>query len=239
MSDDFGTVSVRRSDRKRELDVLRHQREGLVQMLAEVDQAIRELELMSGTEGPASRPLVTTSSYDESEESVAQPGGGIRVIAILGAAVVALALIAWLIWRASSDRDTSTGTVVDETTTSAETTTTAPTTIEETPPVVADVLSITPASQDYGLVVKGTRATRQYEIANSSEEPISISLARSACRCLYYEHAAVVPPKGKESITVTIDGARAPVGTLHESIRVSSKADPAVATSLDLIATIR
>jgi hypothetical protein len=88
-------------------------------------------------------------------------------------------------------------------------------------------------------VRKGTRATRQYEIANTTDEPISIALARSACRCLYYEHAPVVPPKAKESITVTIDGARAQVGTLRESIRVSSKADPAVGTSLDVIATVR
>jgi hypothetical protein len=233
MSDDFGTVSVRRGDRSRELEVLRHQREGLVKMLGEVDQAIRELELVTGAESPASRPLVTTNTYDE--PTTAQPGGGMRVIAILAAAVVALALIAWLIWRASSDRGEATGTVVEETT-AAETTTTAPATITESVP---EALTIVPPSQDYGLVRKGTRATRQYEITNNTEEPISIALARSACRCLYYEHAPVVPPKGKESITVTIDGARAEVGTLRESVRVSSKADPAVGTSLDVIATVQ
>ena len=247
MSDDFGTIASRQRDRAREVEVLRRQRESLVKMIADVDAAIRELE--GPVDVPASRPLVTPPEY-EYDAPAASPGSGLRVLLILGAALLALALIAWLIWRASSDRPAATGTVVEEpaatsttTGTETETTTTAPATIAEVPtatvPVVDDALIITPQSQDYGLVRKGTRATRQYEITNNSDEPVSIVLARSACRCLYYEHSPVVPPKAKESITVTIDGARAKAGNLRETIRVSSKANPASSTTLDVIATVR
>jgi hypothetical protein len=239
MSDDFGTISARRGDRLKEIEVLRRHRESLVKMLEDVDQQLRELEVF---DTPAARPLVTTTEYDN-PGTVAQPGAGPRVLLLIGAALLALLLIGWLIWRASSDRPEDTTTVVEETTTEAttteapetETTTTAQVTVAE----VADALVATPGTQDYGLVRKGTRVTRQYEIANNTEEPISINLARSACRCLYYEHAPVVPPKAKESITVTVDGAKAAAGSLRETIRVTSRGDAAVGTSFDVIATVR
>jgi type II secretory pathway component PulM len=259
MSDDFGTVNLRRGDRTREIEVLRQHRESLVKMLAEVDQQLRELELTAppplpapshpthpalrgyeDREGPASRPIVnTTQDYEDS--SGVNPGSGMRVVLILGVALLALALIGWLIWRASSNRSAATSTVVEEST-AADTTTTAPATMVESEtiaPVPTNALTVRPSSQDYGLVRKGTRTTRQYEIANNSEEPISIALARSACRCLYYEHAPVIPPKAKESVTVTIDGAKAKAGTLRETIRVTAKSDAAVATSFEVIATVR
>jgi len=236
MSDDFGTISARRGDRAKEIEVLRKHRESVVKMLADVDEQLRELEVF---DDPGARPLVTTPDYDESNG--AQPGSGPRVLLILGAALLALALIAWLIWRASSDRPatstTTTTGVVEETATETETTATAPATIAETAPVNA--LIVAPASRDYGLVRKGTRVTRQFEITNNTEEPISINLARSVCRCLYYEHAPVIPPKAKEAVTVTVDGAKAAAGTLRETIRVSAKADASVGTSFDVIATVR
>ena len=239
MSDDFGTISARRGDRAKEIEVLRKHRESLVKMLEAVDQQLRELEIF---DTPAARPLVTTPDYEEPSET--QPGAGPRVLLIIGAAFLALVLIAWLIWRASSDRPPATATVADETpaeetatgeTGTEDTTTTAPVTIATVP----DALVAAPTAQDYGLVRKGTRVTRDFEIANNTEEPISISLARSACRCLYYEHAPVIPPKAKESVTVTVDGAKAKAGTLRETIRVSSKSDTAVGTSFDVIATVR
>ena len=237
MSDDFGTISARRGDRAKEIEVLRKHRESVVKMLADVDEQLRELEVF---ENPGARPLVTTPDYDESNG--AQPGSGPRVLLILGAALLGLALIGWLIWRASSDRPATTTTttntaVVDETAAESETTATAPATIAETTPV--NLLIVAPASRDYGLVRKGTRVTRQFEITNNTEEPITINLARSTCRCLYYEHAPVIPPKAKEAVTVTVDGAKAAAGTLRESIRVSAKGDASVGTSFDVIATVR
>ncbi|HEX6094794.1 MAG TPA: DUF1573 domain-containing protein [Thermoanaerobaculia bacterium] len=236
MSDDFGTISARRGERAKEIEVLRKHRESLVKMLEDVDAQLRELEVF---EAPATRPLVTTPEYEEVPST--QPGNAGRVLLLVGVVVVALALIGWLVWRASSDRPAETATVVEETATATtaveepETTTTAPATIAE----VAQPFTAAPASQDYGLVRKGTRVTRQYEVTNNSDEPMSITVSRSTCRCLYYEHAPVIPPKAKESITVTVDGAKAKAGTLRETIRVTSRADASVGTSFDVIATVR
>lgn len=247
--DDFGTVNLKRGDHTRELEVLRQHRASLVKMLAEVDQQLRELELFSAPalehppapQHPARRgieefPLDPTPDYEESQTM--NRGGGLRVLLIIGAAVLALALIGYLIWRASSDRPASATTAVVD-----ETATTTPATVDETetiaPATPAAGLMVRPQSHEYGLVRKGTRATRQFEVTNNSEEPMPIAISRSTCRCLYYEHAPVVPPKAKESITVTVDGARAKSGTLREAVKVTSKSDPAVSISFDVIATVR
>lgn len=244
MSDDFGTISARRA---REIDVLRKHRQSLVKMLEDVDAQLRELGDTGAAAPPPerdidSRPIVNTATYDDEPEIVAaQPGNGVRVLLIVSVAILALSLIGYLIWRASSDGPAeATGTVIEEST-AVETNSTAPETVAEAQPVpVPDSeLVMTPRSQDYGLVRKGTRATRQYVFTNNSEEPVTIALARSACRCLYYEYEKLVPPKAKESITVTVDGAKAKAGTLRESVKVTTQAEPAVSTSFDVIATIR
>ncbi len=247
--DDFGTVNLKRGDHTRELGVLREHRESLVKMLAEVDQQLRELELSSSpaTQRPASAPqhparrgieefpLDPTPDHDESQTM--NSGGGLRVLLIIGAAVLALSLIGYLIWRASSDRPAAAATTIVD-----ETATTTPATVDETEtiaPATQAGLAIRPQSHEYGLVRKGTRTTRQFEVTNNTDEPMTIAVSRSTCRCLYYEHSPVVPPKAKESITVTVDGAKAKAGTLRETIRVTSKSDPAVSISFDVIATVR
>lgn len=167
-----------------------------------------------------------------------QPVSNTRLALIVFAGVLVLAAIGWLIWRASKDRSGTPSTA----TTVAETAPVTETPVETTAAEVAvatQSLSVTPQAHDYGAIRKGTRATRQYEVANASDEPIGIVVARSACRCLYYEHGQVVPPKGRETITVTIDGAKAKAGELNETVKVSSKADPKIVTSFDVTATIR
>ncbi len=240
MSDDFGTVNISRQERAREIEVMRQHfqrhRESLVNMAAdaptehlaaeyrrligEIDTSMGKLEELDGMNIPLARTELPPVE-DESRSRVAI----IVVIALIG-----LALIGWLIWRASSDRVPEETPIVEETTTTAA---------ETQPPAAPRVLSVSPPSNDYGVIRKGTRATRQFEITNHTEEPVSIAIARSTCRCLFYEHAEVVPPKGKETITVTVDGARAEAGELRETIRITSKSNPAVGTSLDVIATIR
>src|SRR5215216_1444732 len=131
MSDDFGTISARRGERAKEIEILRKHRESLVKMLEDVDAQLRELDVF---DTPGARPLVSTPTFEE-PMGTTHPGAGPRVLLLLGAAAIALALIGWLIWRASSDRPPASGTVVEETTTTAsateepETTTTAPATI--------------------------------------------------------------------------------------------------------------
>jgi hypothetical protein len=245
MSDDFGTISINRAKFARHREALQklaadppteHFANEYRRLIGEIDAAMLNVE--PGRTDAGSRPLVTAESYDEAPRS----GSGARVALIIVAALIALAAIGGVIWWASRDRVKS-GTAVDVATATSTTTTTtaAPATVAEdtAPPVVADVLTATPASQDYGTIRKGTRATRQFELRNAGDDPITISVARSACRCLFYEYRSLVPPKGKETVTVTIDGARAKAGALRESVKVSAKNDPSTATSLEVMAKIQ
>jgi hypothetical protein len=288
MSDDFGTINLKRGERAREIEVLRQHyrqhRDALARMIAdaptehlateyqrlvgEIDRALAKLHELEGgatapppivdvpppphrPTDPGMRPLAQDTLYDELAEppaipvSEAEPRS--RVPLILGAAILALAIIGWLIWRASSERTAGTAIVEETATATSDTsgtdtveagTSTSDSTIEPAAAVPAG-LAVIPVSHDYGTIRKGTRATRQYELSNTTDEPMTISVARSACRCLYYEHAPVIPPKAKENLTVTIDGARAKAGTLHEQIRVASKANAAVGVTIDVNATIQ
>ena len=164
---------------------------------------------------------------------------------MLIAGVLVLGLIGWLIWRAGGDRRRPTATPIVEQTATEANDTAAPATIAPVTPAPAapapsvSILKLTPALADYGTIRKGTRATRQFEIVNTSAAPVTIKVARSACRCLYYEYTDKLPPRKKESITVTIDGARAKVGTLAETIQVSGKTDPSITAEFQVQATIR
>ena len=287
MSDDFGTINVRRGDRAREIEVMRQHyrahRDALQRMnadaptdylageyqrlIGEIDRGLAKLdELESGVSAPlppppvpqvtprgtaakteaGTQPLIVPEHHDVPETDVEPPS---RLPLILGGAVIALVILAGLAWWASSDR--TPGAIVEErpgvTDTGATdtagagdvTATESATTAGATAAVVSEGLAATPPSHDYGTIRKGTRATRQYEIANNSDEPVSIVVARSACRCLYYEHARLIPPKAKENLTVTIDGARAKAGELRETVKITAKSDPTVGTTVDVIATIQ
>ncbi len=215
-------------------------------VIADIDVSLAKLEQTDNPlppppirrSEPGMRPLVTpkvdedatVTDYASSDASDSRS----RLLLIAAAAVIALAAIGWLIWKASDKPDTPAIVEKTATTTVAE---------EETPVAAAAPagrpLSVTPDTIDYGIIRKGTRITRQYEIVNNSEEPLSPQVSRSTCRCLYYEHAPVVPPKAKESLTVTIDGAKAKPGPLLESIRITSKSDPSIVTTFDVTATVR
>ena len=258
MSDDFGTVNVSRAERAREIEAIRQRyarhREALQRLAAdapnehlateyrrvmgEIDAALLKVNDLEPGGDLGMRPIVNTAPVIDDDEP--RSGSGSRVALIAVAALIALGAIGWLIWKASSDR-AEPGAIVEQTTTTETTTTAAPATVvEETPLPAADsVLTATPPSHDYGTIRKGTRATRQFEIANSSDQPVSVQVARSACRCLFYEYAEVVPPKGKETITVTVDGARAKAGALNETVKVTGRKDPSLATSFDVTANIQ
>ena len=279
MSDDFGTISVKRGERAREIEVLRQHyrqhREALARMTAdaptehlateyqrlivEIDRALGKLSELEGgaaaaplpppspnprlkTE-PGLRPLVTTNTDDDDEPLTPRdlpPGEEprSRVPLILAATLVALVLIGWLVWKASSDRGDAPPLVESAT----APTSTAPDTLGETTTTAAPAtgaLAVSPAAHDYGVIRKGTRATRQFEMANNSDEPMSVEVARSTCRCLYYEYAPVIPPKAKETLTITVDGAKAKAGELTEAVRITKKGDAAVVANVEINATIR
>lgn len=286
MSDDFGTVNIKKGERTREIEVLRQHyrqhREALVRMnadaptehlaaeyqrlIAEIDRALGKLNELEGVAAaspplppppanprlktePGMRPLVTTSvnhSPDDDDEVEPPTPRDLpledeprsRVPLILGVTLVALVLIGWLVWRASTDRG-DTPPLIAGSDTNAPTSTAPDTSVENAPPAAATTLAVTPAAHDYGVIRKGTRATRQYELANQSSEPMSVEVARSTCRCLYYEHAPVIPPKAKETLTITVDGAKAKAGVLTESVRITKKGDPAVTASVEVRAAIQ
>ena len=288
MSDDFGTVNVKRGDRAREIEVLRQHyrthRDALTRMIpdapteqlaaeyqrlvASIDASLRKLDELEGRgtasgtvavppaafaetqrmgTAPGNRPLVSPQpvtdhgigTYDGPVDRPA--GNGPRVLLMLVIGLAVLGVIGWLIWRASSDKKPATQQVIEQppSTTNPDTASTAAGTIA--PVAVAASIKIAPEVADYGVIRKGTRAVRQFEITNLTSTPLSITVARSACRCLYYEYdaKAKLAPKAKEALTVTVDGARAKAGALDESIAVTSKDDPNATGTIGVRATIK
>ncbi len=267
MSNDFGTVNVRKGDRAREVDILRQQyhrhRESLANMAAEAPsehlaseyhRLIKEIDTALGKLGelegrrpsdtqpvktePGTRPLITPPgmiSPDTSEP--ASPASAIpRVALIIAAGVVVLGIIGWLLWRASGERPLTTTQTRTDTATVTES---APQPVTPAPKPLPPSLTIDPPAQDYGIIRKGTRAVRQFQVTNNGDQAISLDVARSACRCLYYDYASSIAPHGKETITVTIDGAKAKAGALHESVIVAAKKDPSITGTFDVNAVIR
>jgi hypothetical protein len=285
MSDDFGTVSVKRGDRAREIEVLRQHyrthRETLVRMVpdapteqlaaeyqrlvASIDGSLRKLDELEGKGTASGTVAVPSPSFNETQRMGTAPGNrplvssepvtdhgianydvpvdrpsnnGSRMLLMMLIAVAVLGVIGWLIWRASSDKKTTTPQVIEQ-----PPSTTSPDTTAAVTPVAAPAASIriAPDVADYGTIRKGTRAVRQFEITNNSSTPLSITVARSTCRCLYYEYdtKAKLAPKAKEALTVTVDGARAKAGALNESIAVSSKDDPNATGTIGVRAVIK
>ena len=287
MSDDFGTVSVKRGDRAREIEVLRQHyrthRETLVRMVpdapteqlageyqrlvASIDASLRKLDELEGKGTASGTVAVPNPSYNETQRMGTAPGNrplvssepvtdhgianydvptdrpsnnGSRMLLMMLIAVAVLGVIGWLIWRASSDKKATTPQVIEQppSTTSPDTVSTAAVTPA---PAAAASIHIAPEVADYGTIRKGTRAVRQFEITNLSSTPLTITVARSTCRCLYYEYDTKMKlaPKAKEALTVTVDGARAKAGALNESIAVSSKDDPNATGTIGVRAVIK
>jgi hypothetical protein len=290
MSDEFGTLNVKRGDRSREIEVKRQQyrqhSDALTRMAADaptenlateyqrlihdIDASIRKLDELDGrvtleeerqTEPgtrpmfippaapPAaraatdagSRPLAPSPAADEQPDAASLPNPQSRILLIVLAGVIVLGLIGWLIYRASRDRQ-SPDTIAEApaVTTQVAPATAAPEPLAPPPDAVpAGGLTVSPASMDYGTIGKGTRAVRQFEVVNTTTAPMAIKVTRSTCRCLFYDYRENVPAKGKETVTVTIDGARAKAGSMNETVHVTSKKDPSVKTSFNVAAVIK
>ena len=228
-------------------------------LIAEIDAAVRKLDELEGkapltpatlnvdtnpmlrpktrpgATAPGNRPLMRTE-----EPMVAAPGAAnpqSRMALILGAGLVVILGIAGLIWYASSGKrpaPNATTTIVEQPV--ATTNTTPPTISPASPP---SAVKITPTLADYGTIRKGTRAVRQFEVVNNSASPIELQVARSQCRCLFYDYKSKLVGGGKETITVTIDGARAKQGELREDVQISAKNDPSITSTFTVQATIR
>ena len=281
MSDDFGTVNVRRGDRGREIELLRQHyrqhRDALMKLASEapteylageyqrlvrdIDTSLAKLDEIEGRRAaaptaaapephgdplraktePGARTLITPPPPPPAAASVdaGMSPSASRLILIVVAGVIVLGIIGYLIYRASGERRRTaaiTETTMTTATSTIEPVTPAPSTVAST---AASPLVASPVVADYGTIRKGTRAARQVDVANNSAEPVTIKVSRSQCKCLFYEYKETIAPKKKETITVTVDGARAKAGALQETIDVSSKKDPSVTTSFQVAATIK
>jgi len=233
-------------------------------LIADIDSSLHKLDELEGrgatsaavppvaaapaAPSAASRPLVMTPGepappagrYDASPTG-SSPAPRVILMIVIGLAV--LGAIGWLIWRASSERKPAARTTVVEqpaatSTAPADTGAAVPATTPA--PAAAASIRVTPAMQDYGIIRRGTRAVRQFELTNSGSIPLSIEVARSTCRCLYYEYNnKKIAPNAHETISVTVDAARAKTPTVDEQLAVTAKEDPTATATIGVRAVIK
>jgi len=155
-----------------------------------------------------------------------------RIILILGMAIVVIGLLAFFVWRSARTPDEVPP---------APAVSTANTAPEEpglsTTPESA--VRVTPEAQDFGVVYKGTRVAKPFEISNTSDRDVTIEVERSRCRCLWFDYPPVVPQGGKVELTVAVDGALAEPGLLSEGVVISTKEHPRETTEVLVTAEIR
>ena len=215
---------------------------GSVKVDARVDTAVGRAKQRSAS--PAERGVEPAGAIDGgiySDDTMRndsdRPTSGARVMLIALIGIAVLAILGFFVWRASS-HSKEPDRIVEQPTATGDT-------VREQQPAVAaaapaeSLLKIVPASADYGIIRKGTRAVRQFEIKNGGTAPLPIRASRSNCRCLFYEYAGQIAPKKKETITVTIDGAKAKRGALDETIQVASKNDQTMTASFSIHAVIK
>jgi len=195
-------------------------------------------------ETPAERGVEPAGAVDRgiySDETVRsdgdRPSSGVRVMLIALVGIAVLAILGFFVWRASSHAKEPDRIVEQRPTTTTAFQEQQPAAPATAPP--GSLLRVVPASADYGTIRKGTRAVRQFEITNGGTAPLPIRASRSNCRCLFYEYAGQIAPGKKETITVTVDGAKAKRGALDETVQVSSKNDTTMTASFTIHAVIK
>jgi hypothetical protein len=231
-------------------------------LIGEIDGAIRKLDELEGRGSapaspaaatpavatplsPADRPLEpppdeTLTDYNPPEDGAIRPGNASRLGLIVAVVIVALAAIGAMIWRASSDRSPQTVTAPLAAQSATAGTATSPAVSVDTVPAASSLLlKVAPAVADYGVIRKGTRAVRQFEVTNEGSAPLTISVSRSGCRCLYYDYNSKLAPKKRETVTVTVDGSKTKPGPLEEQLQVSAKEAPEASTGFTVRAMIR
>lgn len=260
MSDEWNTVNIRpgKGGVLREIDLLRrryHEHRTTLErlatdaptehlagryreLIAELDASmarIADLE-MGGTEPPPPPRSPASTQPIAAPYDMVEPERGqrpLRLFLLLAAGIAAVALLGWLAWSRAGGESAPPEPV--RTTPVVETTATAPVT---DPPLAEDPMTIQPAAHDYGSVGRGARAARQFEIANNTDEPLAIQVRRAECRCLWFEYADTIPPRGTATLTVTVDGSKAPPGPLRQRVDIVSATDPGVAATFEVTAAI-
>lgn len=159
---------------------------------------------------------------------------GMRTLFIVLAGIFMVAVLGLLLWNWAFD---GTGTA-DEREPVTATRIVPPPEPDPVPVEAVPDLEITPEVQEFGNVRRGARAARQFEVANNTDATLPIQVERSDCRCLWFEYADTIPPRGTTTLTVTVDGAKAPIGQLRETVRIATRTEPPISATLDVRANI-
>jgi len=159
-------------------------------------------------------------------------------LALLGLiALVGVLLFAYFVYRyATTERGPS---LVEDQTSSISDTATPPDGAS-TPQATPDTgLSIDAQSYDFGIVPKGTRKAKSFQLQNLTTSAVKIKISRSDCRCLWFTHPPSITPEGKVTLTVTLDGGRAAKGKISETVKISAQHDPSLSTLISITADVQ
>lgn len=163
----------------------------------------------------------------------------LRIVMIVGLAVVMIGVLALFVWKFSGDRAAPAEPVTPATVTATPLEEEPVTPAPELKPGPASSLSISPQQQYFGTIAKGTNAVRTFEIVNRGKKAVTLEIARSRCRCLWYDPPATLPAGGRGTLTVRVDGAKAPEGLLTESIEISVKGTTDAAAVFEITAEVK
>jgi len=178
---------------------------------------------------PISHSVGESSWRDNPAVTAGAPIGGSRALLIALGGLAVLVILGFLVVRSSRNRPAPSDRTGDRTSMVASSRRPAPETVAsltdtESAPA-ASTLTVNPSTADYGTIRRGTRAVRQFELRNSGSTALQVKVNRSDCRCLYYDYVETVPARGKETLTITVDGARAKAGTLDQTVQLVTKRD--------------
>ncbi|MGK2856732.1 MAG: DUF1573 domain-containing protein [Thermoanaerobaculia bacterium] len=184
------------------------------------------------------RPILSSyTAAAKPEPAEGDDGALMRIVLIVGLAVVMLAVLGLFVWKFSGDRTASSAgakpVTIVEPPPKEEPVTPAP------EPEPASPLTISPQQQDFGTIAKGTSGVRTFELANRGKSTLTLQVARSRCRCLWYDLPRPLPAGGRGTLTVRLDGGKAPSGVLSESIGISAKSAPDAVAVFEVTADVK
>ncbi|HUP63740.1 MAG TPA: DUF1573 domain-containing protein [Thermoanaerobaculia bacterium] len=206
---------------------------GYAQLIGELDVAVARLQDLDAPFQPEPPPLPPPRWSEAPHRSAATPLGEVRQPPRTGrlifavATLLLIAAIGAFTWNWLKDQPEEPDELV-----------TTPLVPEPAIEEAVAGLSITPEVHEYGTLRRGARGARQFEILNNSDTTLPVQVERSACRCLWFEYADTIPPRGTTTLTVTVDASKAPAGTLRETIEVVSRTEPPVSASFEVVAEI-
>jgi hypothetical protein len=156
-----------------------------------------------------------------------EPSAFGRIALILGMAIIVISLLAFFVWKFGGEPRSEDGNPPPA----------AARATAEAPPVPP--LSARPEAQDFGVVYKGTRAAKTFQVHNNTDGDMTIELERSRCQCLWFDYPKRIPAGESISISIAVDGDRAPSGLVSEAVVIVSTQPPRFATEIQITAEIR